>query len=233
MYKWAGKQVYEPLPPLNGHYSIHSVNVSNQAEFGGGKTKALGVKTTADPRGTTRTNWAARGKPSHPLDRRYPPTLPSAELPPTEEIRRTEENLEDHDTICLLGPLRAEVYSGLPERSEIVRLDHDYIGRTTVKALRVHTTILFTFCQRSGRALELSQITAARKSKLHETVFSSMLRMNNFLYTGTYNILRNIIPYSTDIVTCLFIICLWIMSLITRDEEDNFERQNCLKSMYW
>ena len=22
MYKWAGKQVYEPLPPLNGHYSI-------------------------------------------------------------------------------------------------------------------------------------------------------------------------------------------------------------------
>ena len=114
MYKWAGKQVYEPLPPLNGHYSIHSVNVSNPAEFGGGKTEALGVKTTADPRGTARTHWAARGKPSHPLDRRNPPTLPSAELPATEEIRRTEENLEDHD----------------------------YIGRTTVKALRVHTTMV-------------------------------------------------------------------------------------------
>ena len=78
MYKWAGKQVYEPLPPLNGHYSIHSVNVSNPAEFGGGKTEALGVKTTADPRGTARTHWTARGKPSHPLDRRNPPTLPSA-----------------------------------------------------------------------------------------------------------------------------------------------------------
>ena len=114
MYKWAGKQVYEPLPPPNGHYSIHSVNVSNPAEFGGGKTEALGVKTTADPRGTARTHWAARGKPSHPLDRRNPPTLPSAELPATEEIRRTEDNLEGHD----------------------------YIGRTTVKALRVHTTMV-------------------------------------------------------------------------------------------
>ena len=49
-----------------------------------------------------------------PLDRRNPPTLPSAELPTTEEIRRTEENLEDHD----------------------------YIGRTAVKALRVHTTMV-------------------------------------------------------------------------------------------
>ena len=46
--------MYEPPPPLNGHYSIHSVNVSNPGEFGGGKTEALGVKTTADPRGTAR-----------------------------------------------------------------------------------------------------------------------------------------------------------------------------------
>ena len=113
MYKWAGKQVYEPLKSLNGHYSIHSVNVSNPAEFGGEKTAALGVKTTADPRGTARTHWAARGKPSHPLDRRNPPTLPSAELP-TEEICWTEENWEDHD----------------------------YIARTTVKALGVHTTMV-------------------------------------------------------------------------------------------
>ena len=89
MYKWAGKQVYEPLPPLNGHYSIHSVNVSNPAEFGGGKTEALGVKTTADPRGTARTHWAARGKPSHPLDRRNPPTLPSAELPHKRVLDKT------------------------------------------------------------------------------------------------------------------------------------------------
>ena len=99
MYKWAGKQVHEPLPPLNGHYSIHSVNVSKPAEFNWGKTEAPGVKTTADPRGTARTHWAARGKPSYALDRRNPPTLPSAELPATEEIRRTEENLEDHDYI--------------------------------------------------------------------------------------------------------------------------------------
>ena len=113
MYKWAGKQVYEPLQSLNhvnGHYSIHSVNVSNPAELGGGKTEALGVKTTADPRGTARTHWATRGKPSHPLDRRNPPTLRL----PSEEIRRTEEKLEHHD----------------------------YIGRTTVKALRVHTTMV-------------------------------------------------------------------------------------------
>ena len=33
MYKWVGKQVYEPLQSLNGHYSIHSVNVSFDETF--------------------------------------------------------------------------------------------------------------------------------------------------------------------------------------------------------
>ena len=59
MYKWAGKQLYEPLQSVNWHYSIYSVNVSNPAEFGGGKTEAIGLKTTADPRGMARTHWAA------------------------------------------------------------------------------------------------------------------------------------------------------------------------------
>ena len=118
MYKWAGTRVYEPLQSLNGHsYSIHSVNVSNPAGFGGGKTEALGVKTTADPRGTARTPLGSPWKAQSSLVRQtkssdsHPPPPPSTELP-TEEICRREENLEDHN----------------------------YIGRTTVKALRVHTT---------------------------------------------------------------------------------------------
>ena len=78
------------------------------------KPKRSGQKPPLTPRETARTHWAAHGKPSHPLDGRNTPTLPSAELPATEKIRRTEENLEDHD----------------------------YIGRTTVKALRVHTTMV-------------------------------------------------------------------------------------------
>ena len=62
--------------------AIHSVNDGNPAVFGGGKTDALGVKTTADPRGTARAHWAARGKPSHPttdeiIRHSHPPNSPT------------------------------------------------------------------------------------------------------------------------------------------------------------
>ena len=87
--------MYEPLQSLNGHYSIHSVNVSNPAEFGGGKTEALGVKTTADPRGTARTHWAARGKPSHP------PRQKKSSDPP---IRRTPDRGNSSGRRQLGGP---------------------------------------------------------------------------------------------------------------------------------
>ena len=63
------QKVFEPLQSRNGHYSIHSVNVSNRAKFGGGKTEALGVKTTTDPRGTARTHWPG---PAFPFLWGYP-----------------------------------------------------------------------------------------------------------------------------------------------------------------
>ena len=50
------------------NYKTHAIHSMiqwmpvTQPYLGGGKTEALGVKTTADPRGTARTLWAARGR---------------------------------------------------------------------------------------------------------------------------------------------------------------------------
>ena len=61
--------------------------------LGGGKTEALGVKTTAGTRGTAKTRWAARGAPAvtPSTDEILPPPIRRTPRLSSQEIRRAEE----------------------------------------------------------------------------------------------------------------------------------------------
>ena len=61
--------------------------------LGGGKTEALGVKTTAGTRGTAKTRWAARGAPAvtPSTDEILPPPIRRTPQLSSQEIRRAEE----------------------------------------------------------------------------------------------------------------------------------------------
>ena len=101
----AGKQVHDHCNHwIDTTQSIQWTSVT-PPNLGGGKTEALGVKTTAGTRGTAKTLWAVRGAPT---------VTPSTdEILPPPPIRRTP----DFPVRKFVGQKRLE--------------NHGFIGRTT------------------------------------------------------------------------------------------------------
>ena len=88
----AGKQVHDHCNHwIDTTQSIQWTSVT-PPNLGGGKTEALGVKTTAGTRGTAKTRWAARGAPAvtPSTDEILPPIRRTPRLS-SQEIRRAEE----------------------------------------------------------------------------------------------------------------------------------------------
>ena len=79
----AGKKVHDHCNHwIDTTQSIQWTSVT-PPNLGGGKTEALGVKTTAGTRGTAKTRWAARGAPAvTPSTDEIPPPIRRTPPPP-------------------------------------------------------------------------------------------------------------------------------------------------------
>ena len=89
----AGKQVHDHCNHwIDTTQSIQWTSVT-PPNLGGGKTEALGVKTTAGTRGTAKTRWAAQGAPAvtPSTDEIPPPPIRRTPRLSSQEIRRAEE----------------------------------------------------------------------------------------------------------------------------------------------